>query len=52
MHLDDSQLPFEPAWEGELAPPAGVFAKGDGLPTVSLGRPASSFRSGPARGRR
>jgi|CXWL01.1.fsa_nt_gi hypothetical protein len=40
MHIDDTQLPFDSAWEGELAPPEGVFAKGDGLPTVSLGRPA------------
>ncbi len=40
MHIDDTQLPFESAWEGELAPPGGVFARGDGLPTVSLGRPA------------
>jgi len=41
MHIDDTQLPFETAWEGELAPPEGVFAKGGGdLPTVSLGRPA------------
>jgi hypothetical protein len=40
MHIDDSQFPIETAWEGALAPPAGVYAtRGEGLPRVSLGKP-------------
>ena len=40
MLIDEAVFPIEFEWEGELAPPSGVFAKGDGLPRVSLGRPA------------
>ena len=40
MHIDETQFPIEPAWEGVLAPPADVFAtRGEELPRVSLGRP-------------
>jgi hypothetical protein len=40
MHIDETQFPVEVAWEGVLAPPAGVFAtRGEELPRVSLGQP-------------
>jgi len=41
MLIDEARFPVEFEWEGELAPPSGVYVtKGDGLPRVSLGRPA------------
>lgn len=40
MHIDETTFPVEPAWEGVLASPKGVFAPpGEKLPTVSIGRP-------------
>jgi hypothetical protein len=40
MRIGDARFPIEPAWEGTLAPPKGVFAPpGEKLPTVSIGRP-------------
>jgi hypothetical protein len=40
MQIDETTFPIEPAWEGALAPPKGVFAPpGEKLPTVSIGRP-------------
>ncbi len=40
MQIDEARFPVEPAWEGVLAPPKGVFAPpGEKLPTVSIGRP-------------
>lgn len=41
MHIDETSFPIEFEWEGELAPPAGVYiTRGGGdLPCVSVGRP-------------
>jgi len=40
MLIDEIVYPVEPAWEGALAPPQGVFAPpGEKLPTVSIGKP-------------
>ena len=41
MLIDEARFQVEFEWEGELAPPSGVYVtRGDGLPRVSLGRPA------------
>jgi len=40
MQIDETSFPIEPAWEGVLAPPKGVYAPpGEKLPTVSIGKP-------------
>jgi hypothetical protein len=41
MIIHDSELPFEPLWEGALEPGAGMFkaARGDEAPTIRIGKP-------------
>jgi hypothetical protein len=40
MTIDDSQLPFIPAWEGELATSGATFTvRGDKRPQASIGQP-------------
>ena len=39
MRIDDSTIPLEIVWQGELQTPAEVY-RGEGLPKVSIGKPS------------
>jgi hypothetical protein len=40
MHIDEDHFLIKPAWEGNMVPPAGVYAmRGQNLPRVSIGKP-------------